>query len=102
MVDSSYHTINLTIKEIHGPSIGDVIFESIKEVLNEYDLNIKQILSLTSDNGANMIKYSELLRTQISTIETSGILSTPYLNYYDRDQEDLNDLKIIYFLIKSY
>ena len=46
-----------------------------------------------------MIKCSEILRTQIRTIETSGIISTPHMDYYDRDQEDLNDLEIIDFLL---
>ena len=46
----------LAIKELIQPHTSEYLNTVLMDVLTDYQINIKQILSITTDNGANMVK----------------------------------------------
>lgn len=53
--------------------------EKIKEVLEEYNISLNNVYSITSDNAANFIKCSKLINTSVSLAVTSHV-PTLYAN----------------------
>ena len=51
--------------ELHQPATAVHLKQVIMEVLRRYNLDYKNILSLNSDNGANMIKTANLILDHI-------------------------------------
>ncbi|CAH0389159.1 unnamed protein product [Bemisia tabaci] len=52
----------LGVSELTGRHTGENLRDVIIEVLEEYDINIKEVYTSTTDNGSNMMKVSDLLK----------------------------------------
>jgi hypothetical protein len=63
-----YHT--LAMKELFGPhpSTSKNLANIIKETLKIYDVSLDQVVSITSDNGANMLLASKILSLDTDVI----------------------------------
>ena len=63
--DHSFNIINLGMVELHQPATAVHLKHVIMEVLRRYNLDYKNMLSLTSDNGENIIKTAYLILDHI-------------------------------------
>lgn len=54
----------LAMKEVKMQHSGSNLAKLINDILNEYNLSLKQVYAITTDNGANMIKAGNLLALQ--------------------------------------
>lgn len=55
----------LSMKELHAKHIQQITSNALFLKLAEYEITLKQIYSVTSDTGANMIKTVKLLRLEV-------------------------------------
>ncbi|KAH7950162.1 hypothetical protein HPB49_020339 [Dermacentor silvarum] len=51
----------LTMKELFNIHIAEYLTSQVKSTLSRYDLSVAQVYSVTTDNGANMLKAVHLL-----------------------------------------
>ncbi|RXN29857.1 Zinc finger BED domain-containing [Labeo rohita] len=51
----------LAVRELNDRHTAEYISSVVQDVLHEYDVELRQVYSITSDNGANMIKAVSLL-----------------------------------------
>lgn len=58
----------LAVKELQSRHTSEYIKRIILNVLSEYNISLKQVYSITSDNGRNMIKATKLLRMDLQLI----------------------------------
>ena len=82
------HIIHLGVVELHTRSTSENLKEKLLYVLRKYRISIKQILTITTDNGANYVKVSKLINEELegaSREETEEDSS-------DEDQENSTDL----------
>jgi len=64
-----------------GSSASKNLSAEIVRTLKKYSVDLKQIVSITSDNGANMIKATKLLSQMVSDdVETDEELNDTYLS----------------------
>lgn len=91
----------LAIKELQERHTGYYIKNVILDVLKEYNIALKQIYCVTSDNGRNMIKATNLLREQLETeiIEESDDSDDD--NTDNEDQENVINLNEVEDLISK-
>lgn len=83
--DEHVVTKTLAMREMFERSTSSNLCNIIINVLKEYKLSVKQIYSLTSDNGANMIKATKLLAQE-------QILDSYYSEDEDEDYETAVDV----------
>ena len=69
----------LEIREVDDHLTENYIKNVIIDVIQSYNLEVNQIYSVTSDNGGNMLKAAELLRSEFDVLE------------FEEQDEDLND-----------
>ena len=72
----------LEMREVDDRLTGNYIKNVIIDVIQSYNLEVNQIYSVTSDNGSNMLKAAELLRSEFDVLE------------FEEQDEDLNDYDI--------
>ena len=64
--NNKFYTLNLGITELYTSSTSKHLKFVLTDVLKNYQLNFKGIISLTCDNGANMLKYTSLIEMNIN------------------------------------
>lgn len=57
----------LAVKELKSSHTGEYLKTIILDILKEYDVNINQILTITTDNGANMLKAVKNLNEDLQS-----------------------------------
>lgn len=73
-VDNGKIKINtLAMLELKDRHTAEYLLDKILYVLNKYGIDVKQIYSFTSDNGANMVKTGELLKNVQFCSSTSSL-----------------------------
>ncbi|XP_046868428.1 zinc finger BED domain-containing protein RICESLEEPER 2-like [Drosophila willistoni] len=66
LIDASLYTTEIVVKtlgmiQLEESHTGAYIKQKILDILMDYDINVEQIFSITSDNGRNMIKAVQVL-----------------------------------------
>ena len=64
ITNNEYQTMHLGLVERKEICTGEYIVTKIEELLTEYKVGIKDIISITWDYGSNMIKACEIIRQQ--------------------------------------
>ena len=64
------HLRTLTVTEMKENRTGDAIKDIIQQVLSQYNILKEQILSVTTDNGSNMLRARHLMNIQENGEET--------------------------------
>ena len=73
------------MKELTERHTAEYLKTVILTVLKDYNINLNQIYSITSDNGANMLKSTQLLRDDLdiefsSAIDNSDLAISDFSN----------------------
>ncbi|RVE42487.1 hypothetical protein evm_012859 [Chilo suppressalis] len=66
IVDGSIHIKHLGVVELHARSTAEYLKEKLLYILRKFKINIEQIYSITTDNGANMVKIVRLLNDELN------------------------------------
>jgi hypothetical protein len=69
MLDGAITIRNLAVKELKTSSSGVNLCKAVMEVLDEYKINLQQVVSITCDNGANMILTTKILSNVSEVME---------------------------------
>lgn len=75
----------LAVRELKERHTAIYLKRVIKDVLDEYSINLNQIYTITSDNGANMVKCVDLLETDL-------IIESDYQKHFSNCDEIFDDL----------
>lgn len=67
---------SLSMKELTGRHTAHNLKEEVETVLEEYNINKKQIYSITTDNGRNMIKAVDLLAESHEENEDDSVIES--------------------------
>jgi hypothetical protein len=64
-----FHT--LAMKQLFGnnPSTSRSLARHVRETLDDYSIDVNQVVTVTSDNGANMVKAVEMLNDALEIAE---------------------------------
>lgn len=65
----------LSVKEMHQRQTAENLKNELEGILNEFEISKNQIYSITTDNGRNMIKATELF-SNFSLIPTRQLVET--------------------------
>lgn len=80
------------MEELHEAHTGFYLSEVIRKCLKEYDVDVSQIISVTTDNGRNMIKMIEQLNeSDDSEKESSGACSTSNVSPADVSKSNISN-----------
>lgn len=63
--DSKIVVKNIGLEEIAGRTTSEILKQRVKNVLSRYNINLNQIFSIVTDNGANYLKIGRLLNEEI-------------------------------------
>jgi hypothetical protein len=61
---------NLGLVELHARSTSELLQEKLLYVLRRYHISVDQVYSITTDNGANMLKLVRLLNEHLNVIDS--------------------------------
>ena len=64
ITSNEYQTMHLDMIEIKEICTVEYIVTKFEDLLTEYKVGIKNVISITCDNGSNMIKACEIIRQQ--------------------------------------
>ncbi|KAK3922771.1 LOW QUALITY PROTEIN: Zinc finger BED domain-containing protein 4, partial [Frankliniella fusca] len=78
--DGEIELRTLAVRELHVSQSAHNLKEEIMNILDLYEINIGNLVSFTSDNGSNMLRAADLLRTEQEEQQ----------NVIDEDQEDID------------
>jgi hypothetical protein len=88
MVEGKITVRNLAVKEVKTSSSAANLSKAVMEVLDEYNINLEQIVSVTCDNLANMI-LSTIFLSNLSE-EESGMIEEEVETNENQMDEDSN------------
>lgn len=80
----------LGVVELHSKHTASNLSVCIKNTLQAYDIDLTQISSFTSDNGANMVRAGSILRQHQHSKRLSERIES-YRNELSNDSDDEND-----------
>lgn len=66
MVDDKINLRTLAVRELKESHTAEYLKTVIIEVLTSFEISIKQIYTVTSDNGANMVKCTDILQNELN------------------------------------
>lgn len=65
IIDGKINLFTLAMTELKDKHTGIYIKNMVRRVLKKFNVDMQQMYSVTTDNGANMIKFVDLLGTEI-------------------------------------
>ncbi|XP_073841548.1 uncharacterized protein [Musca autumnalis] len=86
----------LAVKELKSRHTADYLKSLILEVLSEYGVDARNILSITTDNGSNMLKTVKMLNSDLQLLVDEEVLDDEDDNDVDC-QETINNIESIDF-----
>ena len=85
LVDGNLRVITIAVNELHKRATAAAIRKNIASCLAKLGILEKQIYSLTTDNGSNIIEVGELMRSDF-------VLPQNFLD--QNDEDDVMSLKL--------
>lgn len=95
----------LAVRELTESHTGEYLKSVIIEVLTSFEINVYQIYTVTSDNGANMIKCTDILQSELNLTNqhieevfgnveedaSESVMQSLYEALQELERESLND-----------
>lgn len=95
----------LAVRELVESHTGEYLKSVIVEVLTSFQINVSQIYTVTTDNGANMVKCTNILQNELSLTNqhiedvfgdveedaSESVMQSLYEAFQDLERESLND-----------
>lgn len=79
---------NLGVIELYARHASDYLAQQMIDNLNEYGLGVNQIYCCTTDNGANMLKMTQLLQQRLNESFTNHTIDVNDIDTNDSDEEE--------------
>lgn len=82
--------VNLFMKEFNWRTTSQNLYTLILEILNQYNLSYKNIISLTIDNAANMVKLGTVINENVLNLleaDSSVICDESEISFEDLNLE---------------
>lgn len=97
--DGTIHLRTLAVRELKEKHTAIYLKSVILEVLGEFNISLNQVYTFTSDNGANMVKCVERLKSDMNL--TEQLFNQIYNESVEDDENDQNIMDTLYTSLKE-
>lgn len=90
LIDGKHKVRSIGTIELHQSHTGIYLADVLCTRLTMYEIHLKQILTITTDNGANVLKMirdvDKILQTKVSVVENLALSHLPQITETDDDE----------------
>lgn len=90
----------MSVVELHDRNTGDYLKENVAHALSRFGIELKQILTITTDNGSNMLRMVNRIDDSVNDLLEESIneslhdSTNEYVETHEVDSEDIENFEL--------